>query len=215
MYKLRGHHMFWLLGYRGIGYYEEYVENMTHLHQTLRNNPKTSIQIVRGPDQLCEKFPETGEYHCENSHIYEQDTAILMKLKLDIGQILTWEAIESRMHTLTDFISSKKGMWVTVGVWLALTIILAALAPSARDYEVSQIDPFPDDTQYVVAEQKMDHDFSENDGIPAILVFQAKEGKLPTTDVSEAVKHINEKNIHGLTQVVPLAKLPPKAQESF
>src|SRR5699024_648201 len=114
-----------------------------------------------------------------------------------------------------DFISSKKGMWVTVGVWLALTIILAALAPSARDYEVSRLDPFPDDTQSVVAEQKMDHYFSDNDGIPAILVFQAKEGKLPTTDVSEAVKHITEKNIHGLKQVVPLAKLPPKAQESF
>ena len=119
------------------------------------------------------------------------------------------------LHTLTDFISSKKGMWVTVGVWLALTIILAALAPSARDYEVSRLDPFPDDTQSVVAEQKMDHYFSENNGIPAILVFQAKEGKLPTTDVSEAVKHITEKNIHGLKQVVPLAKLPPKAQESF
>src|SRR5699024_11861497 len=94
--------------------------------------------------------------------------------------------IRKTLHTLTDFIRSKKGMWVTVGVWLALTIILAALAPSARDYEVSRLDPFPDDTQSVVAEQKMDHYFSDNDGIPAILVFQAKEGKLPTTDVSEA-----------------------------
>src|SRR5699024_353495 len=120
MYKLRGHHMFWLLGYRGIGYYEEYVENMTHLHQTLRNNPKTSIQIVRGPDQLCEKFPETSEYHCENSHIYEQDTAILMKLKLDIGQILTWEAIESRIrqHVIPSDILTvcKQCTWRSYGV---------------------------------------------------------------------------------------------------
>src|SRR5699024_6028628 len=74
---------------------------------------------------------------------------------------------------------------------------------------------FNDDSQSVDDEQKIDQYFNENNGIPAILVFQAKERKLPTTDVSEAVKHITEKNIHGLKQVVPLAKLPPKAQESF
>ncbi|MED1204571.1 DUF1284 domain-containing protein [Heyndrickxia acidicola] len=95
MYKLRGHHLFCLLGYRGMGYSKEYVENMTLLHQTLRNNPKTSIQIIKGPDQLCEKYPNSGEYHCLDRHIYERDAAILDKLGLKIGQILSWEFIES------------------------------------------------------------------------------------------------------------------------
>ena len=88
MYKLRGHHLFCLLGYRGMGYSQEYVENMTHLHQTLRANPKTWIQLVGGPDHLCEKYPNTGEYHCQDVKIYERDAVILEKLGLKIGQIM-------------------------------------------------------------------------------------------------------------------------------
>lgn len=95
MYKLRGHHLFCLLGYRGMGYSQEYVENMTRLHQTLRANPKIKIQLVKGPDQLCEKYPNSGECHCEHDNIYERDSAIIEKLGIRIGQILNWEDIES------------------------------------------------------------------------------------------------------------------------
>jgi uncharacterized protein len=98
MYKLRGHHLFCLLGYRGMGYSQEYVENMTHMHQTLRNDPKTLIQLVKGPDHLCEKYPNSGEYHCQNDNIYERDAAILEKMELEIGQILKWEDMESRIR---------------------------------------------------------------------------------------------------------------------
>ncbi|RFU65072.1 DUF1284 domain-containing protein [Peribacillus glennii] len=95
MFKLRGHHLFCLLGFRGMGYSQEYVENMTRLHQTLRENPKMNIQLIKGPDQLCEKYPNSGEYHCQDEHIYKRDAAILGKLGLQVGQILSWEDIES------------------------------------------------------------------------------------------------------------------------
>lgn len=98
MYKLRGHHIFCLLGYRGMGYSEEYTETMTRLHQTLKENPKTQIQLVNGPDQLCEKYPISKEYHCQNHDIYERDTVILEKLGLNIGQVLHWEDIELRVR---------------------------------------------------------------------------------------------------------------------
>lgn len=80
-----------------MGYSLEYVENMTRIHQRLRNNPMTKIQIVKGPDHLCDKYPNTGKYHCENSTIYDRDAEILKKLNLEIGQILTWEEIESHI----------------------------------------------------------------------------------------------------------------------
>lgn len=98
MYKLRGHHLFCLLGYRGMGYSQEYVENMTRLHQALRDNPRTWIQLVKGPDQLCEKYPNSGEYHCEHNEIYERDAVILEKLGFKIGQILYWKDIESNIQ---------------------------------------------------------------------------------------------------------------------
>ncbi len=98
MYHLRGHHLFCLLGYRGMGYSKEYVENMTKLHQTLREHPDTWVQIVKGPDQLCEHYPNTGEYHCKDAHIYERDAAILEKMGLEIGQTLQWSEIEARIR---------------------------------------------------------------------------------------------------------------------
>jgi len=81
-----------------MGYSQEYVENMTSLHETLRDNPKTQILLVNGPDQLCEKFPDSGKYHCQDNTIYERDAAILKKMMLEIGQVLSWEDIVSHVQ---------------------------------------------------------------------------------------------------------------------
>ncbi|PMC34845.1 DUF1284 domain-containing protein [Bacillus sp. UMB0899] len=120
MYKLRGHHLFCLLGYRGMGYSKEYVENMTRLHQTLRKNPKTWIKLTLGPDNLCEKYPNSGKYHCQDVHIYERDAAILEKLGLRIGQILSWKDIESliTLHVDPSDIQTlcKSCFWKSYGV---------------------------------------------------------------------------------------------------
>ncbi|WP_124223785.1 DUF1284 domain-containing protein [Aquisalibacillus elongatus] len=98
MYKLRGHHLFCLLGYRGMGYSEDYVKNMTKIHQSLKHNPMTQIKIVKGPDQLCEKFPETGNYHCQDVDIFQRDEAILAKLGLEIEQVIRWEDVVKQIQ---------------------------------------------------------------------------------------------------------------------
>lgn len=120
MYKLRGHHLFCLLGYRGMGYSEEYVKNMTELHQTLRKNPHTYIQLVKAPDHLCEKYPNSGKYHCQDPHIYERDEAILEKIGLQIGQILQWSDIETaiRKHAVPSDIQvvCETCSWRSYGV---------------------------------------------------------------------------------------------------
>ncbi|KAF0821003.1 Iron-sulfur binding protein [Bacillus sp. ZZV12-4809] len=120
MFKLRGHHLFCLLGYRGMGYSQEYAENMTRMHKTLRDNPRTWIQLVKGPDHLCEKYPNSGEYHCEHDNIYERDAVILEKLGLHIGQILYWQDIELniRKHALPSDIQTvcETCSWRSYGV---------------------------------------------------------------------------------------------------
>ncbi|MFP3917891.1 DUF1284 domain-containing protein [Lysinibacillus telephonicus] len=98
MFKIRGHHLFCLLGYRGMGYSEEYVKNMTYIHQTLKTNPNTLVQLVKGPDQLCKKYPNSGEYHCQDQNIYERDAVILEKMGLKIGDIVKWGDIETRVR---------------------------------------------------------------------------------------------------------------------
>lgn len=98
MYQLRGHHLFCLIGYRGMGYSKEYVDNMTHMHQNLREYPNTWIELIEGPDQLCAKYPNSGEYHCQDKHIYERDKKILEKLGLQVGQQIQWQEVENRIR---------------------------------------------------------------------------------------------------------------------
>lgn len=94
MFRLRGHHLLCLPGYRGMGYSLEYAANMTQLHQTLRTNPETEILLVEGPDDLCGKFPDSQTGHCEDLNIHERDAAVLQKLGLQVGQRLPWVEIQ-------------------------------------------------------------------------------------------------------------------------
>ena len=95
---------------------------MTRLHQTLRDDPKTWIQLVEGPDQLCEKYPNQGKYHCLDKNIYKRDSVILEKLGFKIGQILRWEEIEAhiRKHAVPSDISTvcESCSWRFWGLWV-------------------------------------------------------------------------------------------------
>ncbi|WP_322348592.1 DUF1284 domain-containing protein [Tumebacillus algifaecis] len=95
--SLRGHHLLCLLGYRGMGYSDAYVDNMTVVYSTLLSDPQTTCKIVSGPDQLCACFPADGEYHCEDRNVAERDALILQRLGLTPGQLVTWEDILARV----------------------------------------------------------------------------------------------------------------------
>ena len=98
MIKLRGHHIFCLLGYRGMGYSEEYVANMTEIHTILREQPDTLIQIIKGPDHLCAKFPDDQPYHCEDKGIFSRDKEIVKRLGLKYSDVLPWREVERRIR---------------------------------------------------------------------------------------------------------------------
>lgn len=119
------------------------------------------------------------------------------------------------LNSITDYSSSKKGKWVIAGVWLLLAILLTVLVPGAREYEVSRLDPFPEDMQSVQAQDKIDEYFESNDGIPAIIVMQAKESELTPEEFASAVKIITDANIEGLEQVIPIDQLPIQALQGF
>ncbi|MCL6518103.1 DUF1284 domain-containing protein [Alicyclobacillus sp.] len=97
MYRLRGHHLLCLLGYRGMGYSREYAENMTRLHSALRAHPATPIELVSGPDDLCACFPADQPYHCEERVVHARDAAVLSRLGLTVGTRTTWRDLEAGM----------------------------------------------------------------------------------------------------------------------
>lgn len=95
--RLRGHHLLCLLGYRGMGYSKDYVENMTRVHKQFRREPETEIVLVNGPDDLCAKFPSSEPCHCEDDNIFTRDAAILQQLEVKVGQRLQWSVLEQKI----------------------------------------------------------------------------------------------------------------------
>ncbi|MBO8156932.1 MAG: MMPL family transporter [Bacillaceae bacterium] len=119
------------------------------------------------------------------------------------------------LNKLTDFVSTKKGMWSTLAIWLIVTTLLAVFAPNAKDYEVSSVSFLPDDAKAVIAENKLDEYFPGNEGTPAILVFQSNDGEIEVTKLAEVLDHIREEGVSGVEGLVPLSALPPQAQAKF
>lgn len=118
-------------------------------------------------------------------------------------------------QTITDFVTTRKGMWTTIGVWLFAATLLGVFAPGAKEYEVSSINSLPEDAQSVIAQNKIDEHFEGADVIPAILVFQANEGDVELAKLVEYIENVENENIAGLKEIVPLSVLPPQAISSF
>lgn len=119
------------------------------------------------------------------------------------------------LQSITDRVSTKRGMWITLAAWFLITMVLAMFAPNVRDYEVSGVDSLPKDAKSVVAQKKIDQYFKDNDGIPAILVFQAENGSIEMDKLAGVLDKIAAEKVKGVDQVVSLSKLPPAATKGF
>jgi putative drug exporter of the RND superfamily len=118
------------------------------------------------------------------------------------------------IRVITDFVTTKKGMWITLSAWLAVTMLLAMFAPSAMDYKVSSVDSLPKDAQSVIAQEKLDQYFGGDNTIPALFVFES-ESEINTEELLHLLTEINPTNVDGLKQVIPFERLPPQALMGF
>src|SRR5690606_29260007 len=122
--------------------------------------------------------------------------------------------MEKWLQVVTDRVATKKGMRVTLMIWLVVMVCLSLAVPSVRDYQVTAIDSLPDDMQSVVAGEKMAAYFGDSELLPAILVIQAKD-KVELQDVIALTDQIMEANISGLKEIVPMGRLPESAADAF
>lgn len=77
-----------LYGFRGLGYSEEFVENMQGIVDRIRENPSLEIEVVDGVDDICLKCPHNLEERCSKpgSNVEQFDQEIIDKLKPHIGR---------------------------------------------------------------------------------------------------------------------------------
>ncbi|MGM9988175.1 MAG: MMPL family transporter [Bacillaceae bacterium] len=119
------------------------------------------------------------------------------------------------LHRITDAVSTKKGMWITLITWLVVTMALAVFAPSAKEYELTGTQLLPDDAQSIIADKKLNEYFKDDKGIPALLVFHNKKGEVDAKEISRVMDKIEGEKIEGIKDFLPFSKLPPQVQTSF
>lgn len=119
------------------------------------------------------------------------------------------------IHYVTERVTTKKGMWITLTAWLIGIVLLTFNSPNTKDYEVSSLDTLPDHTESVIAKKKVDQYFEDSDGIPAIFVFEGGQSKLEVDTVSTFLNQVEEQKINGLKEILPLEMLPPPVAETF
>ncbi|MER2038261.1 MAG: MMPL family transporter [Solibacillus sp.] len=118
------------------------------------------------------------------------------------------------LNPITDWVSTKRGAWITLIIWLVLMIGLSA-GPKLGDYKVSNFQSLPDDAQSIIAENKLSEFFPNDQGTPGILVFHNENGEVNVDSVKAILGAIIDENIEGIDQIVDISALPPQALAGF
>lgn len=118
------------------------------------------------------------------------------------------------LHVITDWVTTKRGMWITISVWLVLMIGLSA-GPKVSDYKVTNFQSLPDEAQSIIANKKLEQYFPNDQGTPGILVFHNNSGEVDVDQAGEIVSAIVAAKVAGVDEIIDLSKLPLPAIESF
>lgn len=112
------------------------------------------------------------------------------------------------LHKVTNRVVTTRGVWVTVISWIVVASLLAFVAPTTNDYKVSSVDALPKSAQSVIAKEKLDTYFPDSDGIPALLVFEGRDGELDVAELSAQLERLDQKNLEEIHEMLPLWLIP-------
>ncbi|GAM12330.1 MMPL family transporter [Mesobacillus selenatarsenatis] len=122
--------------------------------------------------------------------------------------------MKKMLYSITDWVSTKRGMWITIIAWLVLMVGLSA-GPKLGDYKVTNFQSLPDDAQSIIAQNKTEDFFPNEQGTPGILVFHNENGDINLDEVNQILDGIISEDIEGINNIVDTRSLPPQALEGF
>lgn len=118
------------------------------------------------------------------------------------------------LNPITDWVSTKRGTWITLIAWIVLAVVLT-FGPTLNDYKVANFQSLPDDAQSIIADDKLKEYFPNDQGTPGILVFHNAEGDVDLEAVKKILAGITDAGIEGIDSIVDISQLPPPALEGF
>ncbi len=108
--------------------------------------------------------------------------------------------------------------WLSLGIWIALTVILSGLAPGGNEFLESNKDAgLPADVESIIADRELEKHFPQDDGMPIFAVFHKEEG---ITDeeiqtFAEALEILKTDATFDEVETLPLSKLDLEIQKTF
>lgn len=118
------------------------------------------------------------------------------------------------LYPITDWVSTKRGMWITIIAWLVLMVGLST-GPILGEYKVTNFQSLPDEAQSIIAEKKTEEMFPNEQGTPGILVFHNEKGDINTDEVTQILSGIIVENIKGIETILDISALPPQVLTGF
>lgn len=118
------------------------------------------------------------------------------------------------LYPITDWVSTKRGMWITIIGWLVLMIGLST-GPKLGDHKVTNFQSLPEEAQSIIAENKSEELFPNDQGTPGILVFHNEEGNIELDEVKQVLNTIINEDIEGIETIVDISAMPEQALAAF
>lgn len=105
--KIRGHHLLCMLGFRGLGYSDDFVINMTQIVDCVLKQPDTMVELVDSCDEICSACPHSSDGICAKSKtssakIESKDIAILSYLGYTPGTRVKASDVYSKIALLLN-----------------------------------------------------------------------------------------------------------------
>lgn len=117
------------------------------------------------------------------------------------------------LNTAFKKMTSKRGRWVTLIIWVVMTAVLSMTLPNINSTEDNSSNLLPDSAMSVKAQQIIDKEFPNNSGMPLLIVWE-RNGGLTDGDISaiqDFYKTLEKNPIKQMGVMPPFAKLPPEA----
>ena len=106
MIKIRAHHLLCLQAFRGSGYDEKFIENISDIVNSIKDSSKTEVMLISGVDDVCKACPHKKEGVCLKKDIETNNETLKREEKMlkDLG--IKRNTIYN-IHGLYDIINTK------------------------------------------------------------------------------------------------------------
>jgi len=112
-----------------------------------------------------------------------------------------------------EAVSSKKGRWVTLLIWIVLVGLLSAIFPNVNKMADNGAEDLPKTSMSVQAEKIAKEQFPNNSGTPLLIVWY-RDGGLKDQDfqqVTKLYKHLKMNPLSEQNFIPPLGDIPSQA----